>query len=268
MRILFIAFVFLFENAAIAQEFELFIIAGQSNAQGWKGDAVNYPKDLESLDKSIPFYWVAPKYSSSNSKWTTLKAQKGVFKKGHFGPEVTFARALKKQDINTAIFKYTQSSTDIIRNWKAPGQNGLYDKMVQELNLAIRVLREEGHKVKMSGFVWIQGESDAKNEVMADTYYKYLKRLIDDVRQNVSMNLTLPVILGVDEQNPWVKKNQGIVQAQKQLAQESKDTTFVSMLGLEKADATHLTPRGLEMHGKRLFIGYKKLTLISSKTDQ
>jgi len=35
---------------------------------------------------------------------------------------------------------------------------------------------------------------------------------------------------------------------------------FTSMIGLEKADGTHLTPKGLEEHGARLFAAYKILT--------
>ena len=50
MMIIFFAFVFLYGNNVQAQDFELFIIAGQSNAQGWQGDADHYPKDPENLD--------------------------------------------------------------------------------------------------------------------------------------------------------------------------------------------------------------------------
>jgi len=32
------------------------------------------------------------------------------------------------------------------------------------------------------------------------------------------------------------------------------------MVGLEKADTTHLTPRGLEEHGKHVYIAYKNIT--------
>jgi len=34
---------------------------------------------------------------------------------------------------------------------------------------------------------------------------------------------------------------------------------FLSMLGLEKADTSHLTPRGLVTHGERLFETWQQL---------
>ena len=39
------------------KEVDLFIWAGQSNAQGWTGDAAAYPQDEEDLDKSILLNW-------------------------------------------------------------------------------------------------------------------------------------------------------------------------------------------------------------------
>ena len=53
-----------------ADKIDLFIVAGHSNAQGWKGDAAKYPKSK--LDSSIPFYYKSPKIGSSKDQWTTL----------------------------------------------------------------------------------------------------------------------------------------------------------------------------------------------------
>jgi hypothetical protein len=79
-----------------AKEVDLFILCGQSNAQGWKGNAEAYPKDLREVDKSISLFYTSPGIGSSDQKWTSLQPQKGRFPKGHFGLEVTFARGLKK----------------------------------------------------------------------------------------------------------------------------------------------------------------------------
>lgn len=242
-----------------AEEVDLFILAGQSNAQGWKGDATHYPVDSYNLDESIRFYWVTPRHSSSGSEWTTLKAQGGRFKNGHFGLEVTFARSLKQAGHNPAIFKYSLGSTSIARNWRGPGDGEMYDQMTEEFDKAVALLRKEGHTVKIRGFVWIQGESDAQTPAMAEAYKGMLKKLIDDLRKKVTKNPELPVILGVDEQHPWVKKNHQVVQAQQELAEADKSVIFTSMIGLEKADGTHLTPKGLEEHGKRIYTAYDKM---------
>lgn len=249
-------------NASISQaeELDLFIIAGQSNAQGWKGDATQYPKAQGHLDKSIRFYWATPGHSSSDDKWTTLKAQGGRFEEGHFGLEVTFARALKEAGYNPAIFKYSLGSTSIAGNWRGPGDGKMYDQMAKDFEKSLSLLRKQGHKVNIRGFVWIQGESDAKTPAMAEAYQGRLKTLIDDLRKNVTGNKELAVILGVDEQHPWVKKNPQVVLAQQALAKEDKHIVFTSMAGLEKADSTHLTPKGLEEHGKLIYTAYKNMT--------
>lgn len=84
---------------------DLFVMAGQSNMQGWQGDAKDYPADPRGVDKAIRFYWVTPGHSPSQGQWTSLMAQGGRFPKGHFGPEVGFARQLKSAGLNPAIFK-------------------------------------------------------------------------------------------------------------------------------------------------------------------
>ena len=246
-------------TVSVADDIDLFIVAGQSNAQGWKGNAAYYPKDSDNLDETIRFYWVTPKHSSSDGKWTTLKAQGGRYKDGHFGLEISFARSLKKAGYNPAIFKYSRGSTSIANNWKLPGQNGMYDKMAQELDKARALLKKEGHTVHVRGFVWIQGESDAANKSMADAYYGRLKSLIEDLRKNVVKDQKLPVILGVDERHGWVKKQKQVVEAQKRLAKEKDNVVFTTMIGLEKADTTHLTPKGLVEHGKRIYAAYKEI---------
>lgn len=246
-------------NISFAEDLDLFIIAGQSNAQGWQGDATHYPKDTEGLDQSIRFYWVTPGHSSSDGKWTTMKAQGGRFPQGHFGLEVTFARFLKKAGYNPSIFKYSLGSTSIAKDWNGPGDGKMYDQMVKEFEKALSLIRDEGHKANVRGFIWIQGESDAMTPVMAEAYKGRLKKLIDNIRNNVTKVPELPVVLGVDEQHDWVKKNIQVVKAQQELAKENKNIIFTTMMGLEKADSTHLTPKGLEDHGKRIYAAYKEI---------
>jgi hypothetical protein len=79
-------------------------LAGQSNAQGYSGDAAFYPADPNGLDSQIRFNWTYIGNSSS-SDWETMQAQDGRFPSGHFGPEVTFSRA-QNAGYNPAIFKF------------------------------------------------------------------------------------------------------------------------------------------------------------------
>ena len=250
---------FLAADISIGEEIDLFILAGQSNAQGWMGDAAYYPADKDELDQSIPFFWVTPKHSSSNGRWTRLKAQGGRFERGHFGLEISLARSLKKAGYRTAIFKYTLGSTSIARDWQGPGDGKMYDRMVETFKKAVSMLSAQGHRVRVRGFVWIQGESDAETPPMAAAYKERLRVLIQDLRHKVTHNSSLAVILGVDEQHPWVRKNPQVLKAQKILAQQDKRIISTSMLGLEKADSTHLTPKGLAEHGERIYAALKQL---------
>ena len=242
-----------------AKQLDLFILAGQSNMQGWRSDAAGYPKDNQKLDQKIPFYFNALHYSSSNKHWQTLGPQRGHFKQGHFGPEVTFARALKRDHRSPAIFKYSSGGTSIKLDWKDPGQHGLYDAMVQNIQLAIKELKEQGNQVNVRAFIWIQGESDADNDQLANEYYWHLRKLLHHLRSNILHEPELPVILSVDEQHPRVQQHPQVVDAQIKLAFEDPTITFVSMIGLEKSDVTHLTARGTIQQGKRLYSAYKEL---------
>lgn len=238
------------------QKLDLFIWAGQSNAQGWMGDAAYYPEDPTGLDESILLNWNFVDNESSGGQWITMQPQSGRFPKGHFGPEVSFGRQLKKAGYNPAIFKYTKGATGLARDWKFPREGGIYDHMTDDLKSAIKKLEKEGFDVTVSGFIWIQGESDAGEENTAQEYYSNLKKMIDDLRLNVINEPKLKIILGVDEQHQFVKERPVVLEAQKKLASEDTTIAFTSMVGLPKADATHLTPAGLVAHGKRIFEAY------------
>ena len=252
---------FLLINAAQIQaaEIDLFILAGQSNMQGWRSDAAQYPVDRNHLDARIPFYFETINYTSSNQQWTTLKPQAGHFSSGHFGPEVTFGRALLKTKLKPAIFKYSKGGSSIKTDWKAPNKLGLYDDMVASLQTAIYKLENQGHTVTPKAIIWIQGESDAINTKFATEYYWHLRKLLHHLRVNVIRIPNLPVILSVDEQHPQVQQHPQVVDAQLRLSMEDPSITFVSMFGLEKADVTHLTARGTIEQGKRIYSAYKEL---------
>lgn len=250
----------IFPTMALAESIDLFVMAGQSNMQGWQGNAEAYPADPDGIDRKVRFYWVTPKFSSSRGQWTSMQAQGGRFPKGHFGPEVTFSRLLASQGLNVSIFKYSLGSTGLAYVWKAPGGNGMYDQMVAELKKALAQLQSQGHRVTFRALVWIQGESDAESQELAEEYGSRLKLLVDHFRTIVAHDVHLPIILGLDEQHAWVREFPKVLEAQQRLAREDPNIIFTPMTGLEKADGTHLSPRGLEAHGARLFAAYQELT--------
>ncbi len=237
---------------------DLFIWAGQSNAQGWQGDADLYPSDPGKLDSQIRLNYTFIGATSSNG-WVEMQPQEGRFASGHFGPEVTFSRKLKEAGYNPAIFKYTRGSTSIHSDWLTPGEGGYYDAMVADLDTAIAGLESQGYTVNIKGLIWIQGESDAETHAIANVYETSLLSIISDLRNNVVGNSTLPVILGVDEQHYWVVDQPAVLDAHKSIARNDDNIIFTSMYGLPKADGTHLTPAGLMTHGEQIFEALKLL---------
>jgi hypothetical protein len=247
----------------LAKNVDLFILAGQSNAQGWQGDGAYFPTDPLQLDQSIGLCYTFIGTSSSSGNWITMQPQIGRFTNGHFGLEVSFSRKLKEAGYNPAIFKYSKGSTSIYSDWKTPGAGGYYDQMIVELKKAIGVLEQKGFTVTIRGFVWIQGEADA-TATASPSFYSSLLSIVRDIRTNVAKNNNLPILLGVDEQHSSVVNFPIIVDSQKRIANELPNVIFTSMIGLPKADATHLTPAGLVTHGIRIYDAYKSLDLTST----
>lgn len=176
---------------------DLFVLAGQSNMQGSRGDARHYPVDKKKLDAQIGFYWVAPGLSSSGGEWKHLQPQGGIFPQGHFGPEITFARELVQAGLRPVIFKYSAGSSSLVENRRAPGRQGMYDDMVKELQKAITLQEKAGNKVTVRALVWIQGESDSQTDEMAMNYYNRLEDMINDFRENVIKIPSYPLFWGL-----------------------------------------------------------------------
>lgn len=242
------------------EDIDLFIWAGQSNALGRQGDAAQYPTDTDNLDSQIRFNWTVANGSNSGG-WTTMQPQIGYFDDGHFGPEVTFSRNLVQAGYNPALFKFTQGATSIFQHWQGPGDGGLYDTMVNQLNTAITELENQGHTVNIRGFIWIQGESDSNSDAAANAYFNNLSTILNDLRGNVVGNANLPTILGVDEQyfNLENHERHQILNAHQDIALNDSTIKFTSMYGYPKADVTHLTPAGLISHGEDLFDSFQLL---------
>ena len=181
-----------------------------------------------------------------------MQPQGGIFPHGHFGPEVSLARqAVKKIKHRVAIFKYTVGPTSLYKDWRVGDDTGYFLAFIYQMDTAREQLRAEDNVINNRCFIWIQGESDAENAVMSSSYENNLKKLITVIRRKLGKNIR--IVLGVDEQHPWVRANPKVLLVQKNMAKHDRNIRFVSMIGLPKADATHLTPKGVIQHGERIF---------------
>ena len=253
-------------STCLAENVDIFVMAGQSNMQGLKSDGANYP--VSNLDNRIGFMWNTPYTSDSGGQWVKMTRQKGRFSEGHFGPEVTFGRCLATSGYRPWIIKYSFANSSIAERWKGPGEGGLYDDMKTMALSAMDIVANAGYTPRVRGFIWIQGESDARLIQYSEKYAASLEGILADFRGNVARNNLLPVLLSVDEQNPSVQSDQIVLYAQKKIASEQEATRFSSMIGLEKADLTHLTSTGVINQGQRLCGDFIQLDACLSSGDK
>jgi hypothetical protein len=104
---------------------QVFVMAGQSNMLGTKGNAEGYPIKSNTdaqLDKSIGLFWEKP---DVNRTINGLAKQSGADymqpQAGLFGLEVSFSRLASKdlKSLPVSIFKYSVGGTSLFYDWGA-----------------------------------------------------------------------------------------------------------------------------------------------------
>jgi hypothetical protein len=186
---------------------KVIIVAGQSNAVNLHADISYLPKDTN--DAKIPFYYYSggpPKggytfNSNSNGKWETLKYQTQnpylFLQKDFFGPEMGLARKLYKAGYAIAVFKMSCFGTNLAKDWGKgiTSGNKLYSILMGQIDTAFIELNKKNLSPEITGFFWMQGESDAENESYANNYNANLKKFINDLRADLKTP-DMPFIIG------------------------------------------------------------------------
>ncbi|MCW3162815.1 sialate O-acetylesterase [Chryseobacterium oryctis] len=217
---LFILFPVLFSS----QKIRVFILAGQSNMNGF-----GYNKDLSNDLKTFKDVYIFQGNSVPDGdlnggvgKWDVLKPGNGTgFKSDgktnmlsdRFGVELSFAKRMKELFPNDkiALIKYAREGTSIdslaagnFGCWDADfnGKNGInqYDNFLKTIKNALAETDIDGNGKKdeiiPSGIIWMQGEGDASyNEEIANRYYNHLKILMNQMRATMLID-DLPVVIG------------------------------------------------------------------------
>lgn len=202
----------------------LYFLGGQSNMDGY-----GYNKDLPKvLQKDFKNVWIfhgnpVPDENPTGGQgaWDVLKPGHGVHFSGYknknklskrFGVELSFAQTLQEKYPNEkiALIKYSRGGSSIdslaagkFGSWEADyqGTNGLnqYDHFLNTIKNAFETRDIDGNGkddyLLPMGIIWMQGESDAKNEAIANRYYANLKRLMDLIRASLRTD-DVPVVIG------------------------------------------------------------------------
>lgn len=262
--------------SGLAEDVDLVIVAGQSNAVGYDAKPSELP--LDKADQKIWFWWRCgdpppdEHDSTSGGRWTHLKPQPlgnpkrpkqgrqyGNFAQpeGGFGPEVGLARTLyAKEQKPLAIVKAAFSGTSLKRDWnpKDPGEGGsCYRALVSETQSAILAAKKQkGVTLRPRALVWVQGESDA-NAQNANRYAQNLQSMFAAFKEELKTpNLLTLVAVNTrfgGGKNPFMPR---IVQQQKQLAAWDPRCEYVDTSSASIANAVHFDSKGTLTVG-RLF---------------
>ena len=259
---------------------DLLIVAGQSNATGFDTDPAKLGTD--ELDASIRFRFRVgdppPDQHdsiSSRTAWTRLSVQPlgnpgpkseprqyGNFinPAGGFGPEISFARKLKRRDqqlvreSELAVVKVAFSGTSVADDWDPKGEDkrgACYRALLEEVRAAQSLAEAEGLTVNFRGLVWVQGESDA-NANDAPKYAERLKAMFATLRRDINAE-RLPILVSVNVHFHEGKNKfmPDIIAAQKQVGQELRDCRYVDTSGAGLANDVHFNSEGTIEVGKR-----------------
>lgn len=193
------------------EEVDVYLLSGQSNMQG-AGKIAQLPDDVP---REIPHAWF---FNGENFEPMVIGKTPISKQATNFGPEVGFALEMATAENPVHLIKYAASGMPLHHglhggewqgNEPAPGrrnfypgqslddpnQGTLYRQMLRTFEAGIQALEREGHAPRVRGFVWMQGEQDAKHERPANEYAKSLKQLRDRLAGDLQVE-KLPMAFG------------------------------------------------------------------------
>ncbi|NMR33058.1 sialate O-acetylesterase [Chryseobacterium aquaticum] len=224
MKNLKIFFFVLIPTLFYTQKIRVFVLAGQSNMNGF-GYNKDLPNDLKTFKDVYIFQGNSVPDGDLNGgigKWEVLKPGNGTgFKtdgktntlSDRFGLELSFAKRMKELFPNDkiALIKYAREGTSIdsvaradFGCWDAyfHGKNGInqYDNFLKTVKNALSETDIDGNgkrdEIIPYGILWMQGEGDASyDEAIANRYYSHLKTLMNQMRAALLTD-DLPVVIG------------------------------------------------------------------------
>ena len=267
-----------------AEDRDLIIVAGQSNAVGFDAKPSLLPADER--DKDVIFWFKIgdpppdAADSSSDGKWTTLgpqplgnplpknltERQYGNFAQaeGGFGPEIGFCRTLLQKEPNRklAVVKAAFSGTSIPQDWDPVGNepnSACYKALVDQITKAAESAKANGVNLQPKYMIWVQGESDSTEE-RSKNYADNLTEMLTALRNDISAP-DLKIALAVNTKfgngkKPFMPK---IVQSQKDVAAKDERIIYIDTSKATIANAAHYDTQGTLDVGKWIAEGLLSL---------
>lgn len=274
MRIVAVILVLSTSTRCIADVFDIYIAAGQSNmdGRGLNSDLIGPLAPLAAPQPNVLLHYTNPRdpvqdaaerptYQSAG--WVTLRPGYAIqpgFPNGgalpgtRFGPEISFAKAADQytDGRRVAILKVSRGGTSLAGDWDpSEAVNGpkgfLFEAFETVVPQAIQLLQSQGHSVEVRGMIWHQGEGDGSSS--QTTYETNLTEFIQTVRQTVGYP-NLPFMIGELESVDGGREN--VRNAQAAVAAAMSFVEFVPSTGLPvNSDGTHFTSASVVEFGNR-----------------
>ena len=215
-------------TAVPATEYDLYLLAGQSNMEGYGTVAELPEEEREPVEGAVIFHGntaADAQPEAGTGAWTPLKPGHGTGYwnaggtenvSGRFGPELTFARRIRqlRPGRPVAIIKYARGGSALAE--EAAGQFGSWDPHyrggqgeaagVNQYDHALAAVRNATAAADIDGdrqpdtlvprgIVWMQGESDAGSQYTAGAYAQNLREMMELLRAALRRD-DLPVVIG------------------------------------------------------------------------
>lgn len=236
-----------------------FVLIGQSNMMGWtESKFQELPNWMKTKPRNVRFF--------QHGRQMDFSQQPG----GRIGPEVAFAKfiaayypgrrinILKLAVGGTSIYDWAKVWNPRVSFRMADSRisNSLYALLKRQIQLS-RVLNSNG---KVSAFIWMQGERDARFPNAANAYLGNMTSFINDLRQEYN-SPNARFILG--RVNPPINHRPAVDivrHAQVQLAAQVRSTRYVNTDDLPKAvDQIHYNTRGQILLGRRFADAFRRM---------
>lgn len=166
------------------EDFQLFLLMGQSNMSGGVGLAAGDTKPVpQVLKMRYAKEGEGPKWSPGSHPLHPRRPNK----KARFGPGLSFAEAYvaDKPGVTVGLIPMAWGGRSIAQLSKG---SEIYRDAIRHTKAAMQA-------GTLKGVLWHQGESDTVEQTRTDAYENRLHRLIQDVRKDLG-NPQLPFIVG------------------------------------------------------------------------
>ncbi len=241
---------------------KVILMAGQSNMVGYS-DATNVPAPLKT-QANVLYYDGSPQTLTTPSPVLgELKVSYNRNVAGYFGPEIAFGHKMATDHPGTqyALVKYAFGGSYLAsdpNSWDISLSNNQYANFKLTVSNALSALTSAGYAPEISGMLWLQGESDAFNQAMANAYEANLTALIRDVRGLYGVNLPF-VIGGIGDTVGGMNYRSSVLGAQANIANTLPHVAFFNNDDINTERELHFTGDDMMVIGERFAGAYESI---------